>query len=144
MNGLGSLRVFMDALVGLERTIDPALSVSRWRPTKIDPPAIYNLLNPSPADIPAIGIVHDRLMIGIRIIIAASDLDEMTSTIEGYYDRARDVIDGDLIEPSRSVLAAAAHETRRTTTRSTTDTFNDIAYLGIELVLQADLRRRFV
>lgn len=134
----------MDALVGLEQTIDPALHVYRWRPTKIDPPALYNVLMPSPSDVPAIGIVHDRLMIGIRIVVPTSDLDEVTASIETFYDQARDVLDGDLIEPRLSVLHASAHETKRTTTRSIVDVFNDVTYLGLELMLQADLRRRFV
>lgn len=141
MTGLGSLGTFMDALVGLEATVDPNLCVYRWRPTNVEVPAIYNWINPSPADIPAIGIVHDRLMISVRILVAASDLDEQTAAIETYYDEARDVIDADLIRPAESVLRAAAHETQRTTTRSVTDIFNDITYLGLELVLQVDLRR---
>lgn len=147
---LGHLGPFMDALAGpasapggLEGRIDPALTVHRWRPASIEAPALYNWINPSPADIPAVGIVRDELMIAVRIIVTPSDLDEQTGAIETYYDEARDVLDADLIEPSRSVLSAAALMCRRTTTRSIIDVFNDITYLGIELVLAVELRRRF-
>ena len=149
---LGHLGPFMDALAGpvsapgtgLEGRIDTALTVHRWRPVKIDPPAIYNWLTPSPADIPAVGIVRDQLMLAVRIIVSPSDLDEQTAALESYFDSARDVIDADLIEPSQSVLSAAALMCERTTTRSIVDVFNDITYLGWELMLRVQLRRRFV
>lgn len=143
MPGLGYLSTFMDALVALEGTVDPKLRVTRWQPNKVDPPHLYNWLLPSPADVPAVGIVHDRLMIAVRIIVKPSDLVEEEAALEGYFDKARDVIDADLIQPAHSTLSGAAHEVRRTTTRAIAPVFNEIPYLGLELVLQADLRRRF-
>lgn len=141
--GLGSLETLMDALVPLEATINPALTVSRWRPVNINPPALYNWIVPSPVDIPAIGVVRDQVNLSVRIIVAASDVDEQAAAIEGFWDQARDIIDADLVEPSQSVLRTAAHMCRRTTMRNITDVFNEIPYLGLELVLQCELRRRF-
>jgi hypothetical protein len=141
---LGSIGTFMDALVTLENTIDAAnLRVDRWRPTRIEPPHLYNWIVPSPADIPAVGIVHDQFNVAVRIIVPTGEVDEITSSIESYWDLARDVIDADLIKPAHSTLSTAAHLCRRTSMRNIVDTFNQIDYLGLELSLQADLRRLF-
>lgn len=143
MSGLGSLQTLMDKLVELEETIDPNLRVSRWRPARIDPPHLYNWINPSPASIPAIDIVRDELNLAIRILVKPSDIETETEAIETYWDLARDVIDGDLVRPADSVLRASAHMAKRTTMRNVSDTFNQIQYLGLELVLQVELRRNF-
>jgi hypothetical protein len=138
-----SLAALLEALVGLEETIDPNLRVSRWRPAGIEPPHLYNWINPSPADIPAVDIVRDQVNLAVRIIVKPADIDDETASIEAYWDLARDVIDGDLVRPAESVLSPAAHMARRTTMRNISDRFNDIQYLGLELVIQAELRRRF-
>ncbi len=133
----------MDALVLLEQQIDPNLRVSRWRPLNIDPPHLYNWIVPSPADVPAVGIARDELNVSIRIIVKPSDIGEQTAAIESYWDKARDTIDADLVIPAQSVLQPAALMARRTSMRNITDVFNQIEYLGLELVLQMELRRRF-
>lgn len=138
-----SLRTLMDALTGLEQTIDPDLHVYRWQPANIDPPAIYNWIIPSNADIPAIGLVRDQLELAVRIIVPPQDLEEQTEAIERYWDLARDVIDGDLVEPSKSVLMPAAYMARRTRMRNINVLFNNIEYLGLELTLELELRRLF-
>lgn len=143
MSGLGYLGTLMDALVGLENTISQDLHVTRWRPLSVDPPHLYNWLVPSPADIPAVGIARDTLELSIRIVVPSSDIDEQTAMLETYYDLARDVIDSDVIRPRESVLKTAAHKAERVRSRNILDTFNDIEYLGLELVLQVELRRTF-
>lgn len=143
MSGLGSLTTLMDALVGLEGTIDPNLRVDRWRPARIDPPHLYNWIQPSPADIPAIDIVVDQVNIAVRVIVKPQDIEDETAVMESYWDLARDVIDGDLIRPAESVLRVAAHMAKRTTMRNISDRFNDVQYLGLELMIQCELRRMF-
>jgi hypothetical protein len=134
----------MDALVELEETISiNNLTVDRWQPLKVNPPHIYNWLVPSPSDIPAVGIVHDRLVIAVRIVVKPRNPALQAADMENYFDLVRDTLDADLIQPSQSVLRAAAHETKRTNTRAINPMFNEITYLGLEFTLQADLRRRF-
>jgi hypothetical protein len=134
----------MDALVALEGTIDPGnLRVDRWRPAKVDPPHLYNWINPSPAEIPAVDIVRDELNLAVRIIVKPADIQDETAKLETYWDLARDVIDGDLVRPAQSTLRTAAHMAKRTTMRNISDRFGEIQYLGLELVIQAELRRRF-
>lgn len=140
----GSISALMDALVGLEETIDPGnLRVYRWQPAKIETPAIYNWIVPSQADIPAINLVRDQLELAVRIVVSPSDPDEESARNERYWDLARDVIDGDLVRPSDSVLLPAAYMVKRTRSRNIVAIFNDVPYLGLELTLQCELRRLF-
>lgn len=141
---MGQLAAFMDALVGLEESADSEhLTVYRWRPVQIETPAVYNWILPSPSDIPATTVVVDTMNFAVRVVVDSSDIDEEELSAEGYFDVVRDTLDRDLIVPSKSVLNVASHETRRTTTRTLTDAFNEIPYLALELVLQAKFRRYF-
>lgn len=140
----GSLVSFIAALVGLEETIDPStLTVSPWRPARIDGPTLYNILLESPADIPGTQLTRDTINIGIRIAVQPGDIDEEQNKLAGYFDQARAVIDADLIQPSESVLHATALMCRRTSSRNVIDTFNGIDYLCLELTLTAEFRQQF-
>lgn len=140
----GSIATFMDSLVALEQTIDPVnLNVYRWRPPTISTPAVYNWLLASPSDIPATQIVRDIMNFAVRVVVLISDIDEEEASVENYFDLVRNVLDQDLIEPSKSTLRSAAYHCHRSSARTLTDTFNEIPYMCLELVIAAEFRRGF-
>jgi len=140
----GSLTSFLDALTALEQTVDRGnLRVYRWRPAQIETPAVYNWLLPSPSEIPAAQIVTDTLNFAVRVVVPTSDIEQEASTVEAYFDKVRDTLDADLIEPSKSTLRTAAYRSKRTTSRTLTDGFNEIPFMALELVIQTEFRRAF-
>lgn len=139
-----SLTAVMDALVGLEETISPGvLRVYRWQPANIEPPCVYNWIIPSDAKVAATMTVEDQIQMAVRIIPKPQDLDEQTAALEQYWDLARDTIDADLVEPSKSRLAGTCSQAQRTRIRNIVAEFNRIEYLGLELVIQITQQRIF-
>ncbi len=136
------LVTFMDALVALEATI-PIVDVERrrWQPATVNPPTLYNFVNPSRASIPAINTVLDELNIGVRLLTNPSDIDEEQARLESYFDALVAVIDADLIHPHSSVLRVACHYATRTSTRQITVTLNGATFLAWEFGITVELRR---
>lgn len=141
---MGQLATFITALTALENTIDATnLTVYQWRPVTIQPPCVYNWILASPSDIPATQTVVDTMNFAVRVVVATSDIDEEEASAAAYFDLVRQVLDRDLIEPHKSTLNQAAHYARRTTTRTLTDTFNEIPYLAMEFTVEAQFRNTF-
>ena len=137
-----SLVAFMDALVTLEQSI-PITDVEfrRWQPATVNPPTLFNFINPSPSTIPATHTVIDEMNIGVRLLTDPSDVDEEQARLEGYFDAVVAVVDADLVEPSRSLLRGACHFATRRSTRQITVTINGATYLAWEFLIAAELRR---
>ena len=137
-----SLVAFMNALVTLEASIAiQDLEFHRWQPATVNPPTLYNFVNPSQTTYPATNTVLDELRIGVRLLTDPSDVDEEQARLEGYFDTLVGVVDADLIHPHQSVLRGTAHYATRSSVRQLTVTINGATYLAWEFGITAELRR---
>lgn len=145
-----SLRIFMDELLELEQTIEPAenewgesLLVLRWRPTEMpELPALWHWIATSPHVQRDLSRWVEDLTIQIRVGVPTSaPTDEQHARLEHYFDRVREVLDPVFAEGSRP-FQGAAYEAHRTASRTTLEVFNEIPVLCLEFDLRVQLSRQ--
>lgn len=151
----GSLFSLMNGIVLLEQAINDGidtynsdngatwdtLRVYRWRPRKIEVPAIYNWI---PAEAPFeqrdLARWRDTITINVRVALDFSDTIEDMGALEFYADMFRYVVDGALDQ--NRPLSGASYVALRRGMRLVSDNFDQIDYLCAEFLIEAWLDRR--
>jgi len=135
----GQLGPMMDALVALERQVHTDLIVSRWRPTSIEPPQLWNWLGDSPLEHRDQSRVRDELHIIAAIGIPHSDVEEEMAAVETYIEAFWSVVDPAL--DSNQPLDGTCFSATRTRTRLALDRFGGTDVLCAEFHLMVRLDR---
>jgi hypothetical protein len=145
----------MDGVQALEESINDAidtyntdngttwdtLRVYRWRPRKIETPAVYNWMpQESPFEQRDLARWRDTIYLNVRVALDFVDNNEDMDGIEFYADVFRYVVDGALDQ--NRPLSGASYVALRTGMRLVSDNFDQIDYLCAEFLIEAWLDRR--
>lgn len=145
-----SLRLWMDALLVLEAEINNqlpdglrSLSIERWRPNTIDPPALYHLVGAGPTELRDVR-VRDNLTLYARIAMPFGDSASEMDELEQYIDIFRQVVDPALMESSHPLGGAAVWADRTDMRLPVPEEFNGIPYQAVDFTLSVRLERFIV
>jgi hypothetical protein len=140
-----SLVIFMDELLALERSGGDSLIVKRWKPAVVPAtPFLYHTLVASPFTVVDPSRSKDTLNIGVRVVVKHGSEEQEMREVERWIDRLRDLLDPALNPRRGDPLNGAAAKASRTSLGPATDEFDGIPYIGLELLVQAELHRHIV
>lgn len=142
-----NLKVVMDEVVALAEEVrdeieaqgHKRLRVYRWRPNRIELPAIYHWLAPggSPGEKHTVAHRRDTLNLLQRVAVRHTDVNEEMAQLETYSDIAVDLLDRRL----DSHAPLGGHRANRQSMATVLDTFNDVDVLCMEYVINAEFDR---